>query len=191
MYVPLPLSLSLSLEDCLYGRSTLQSIKLHQIQLRPGLLVDDVEKNRVHHHVAVHVYPKPVGPPQHLGRTGDIDRGIERHLPVRHVGQDTGSVVGELDPVEAGREVEEAAGAGGLRAGVDLSGAEEGAVVEDGHGGGGVLDGDDVGVGDVDGEDELHVEGGDVELEGGEADGDEVEGGVLGSSDEDRGRCCG
>lgn len=42
------------------------------------------------------------------------------------------------------------------------------------------MDGCDVGVGDVDVEDEVGVENWEVELEGGEIDGDEVEGWVLG-----------
>lgn len=42
------------------------------------------------------------------------------------------------------------------------------------------MNGDDVGVGDVDCQKELGVEGGEVELEGGEADGDEMEGRILG-----------
>lgn len=44
-----------------------------------------------------------------------------------------------------------------LWAGFHLGGVEQGAFVEDGHGDGEVVDGYDVGVGDVDGEDELDV----------------------------------
>lgn len=79
-------------------------------------------------------------------------------------------MVSELDSVESSREAEQLAGACGLGAGLDLCGAEQGTVVEDGHGGGGVVDGDDVWVSDVDGEDELGVEDGEVELEGVKAD---------------------
>ena len=135
------------------------------LQLRLVLLFHDVKKQRINGYVTVHVHHELMIPPQDLGGAGDVDGGVEHHLPLGDVGDEAGGVVGELEAVEAGGEAEELAGLGGLGAGQDVSGAEEGAFVEDGHGGGGVVDGSDVGVGDVDGEDEVGVEEGEVELE--------------------------
>lgn len=89
-------------------------------------------------------------------------------------------MVSQLEPVEPSGKSQDLAGLGRLGAGVYLGGAEVRAVVEDRHGGGGVVDRRHVGVGDVYGEDELGVQDWEVKLEGGEVDGDEVEGWVLG-----------
>ena len=104
-------------------------------------------------------------PPQHLRGTTDIHSRVQHHLAPRHVSQELDGVVSELHAVEPSREAEQLARLRTLGAGLDLGGAQQGAVVEDGHGGGGVVDGHDVGVGDVDGEDELDVEDWEVELE--------------------------
>jgi len=92
------------------------------------------------------------------------------------VGEDGAGAVRELDAVEARREVEQAARGGGLLAGVEAGGAEVRAAVEDGDGGGPVADRHDVGVGGVHGEGEADVQRRRrAEVEGGQADGDELE----------------
>lgn len=140
------------------------------IQLGLVFLINDVKKQRINGDVTVHVDHKLVLPPQNFGRTSNIHSGVEHHLALAHVGDKAGGVVGQLEPVEPSREAEQLAGLGGLRAGVDVSRAEERAFVEDGHSGGGVVNGGDVGVGDVDGEHDVGVEDRDVELERGEVD---------------------
>lgn len=139
--------------------------------------------------MTIHVHLEFMVPPQHLGGPPNIHRRVQHHLPPRHVGEELLSVVGQLEAAEPSWEAEHLAGPRRLRAGLDRSRSEERAGVEDRHLGVGVVDGGDVGVSDVDGEDHLGVEGGEVELEGGEFDGDEVEGGVagLGRDDERRG----
>lgn len=118
-------------------------------------------------------------PPHHLGGAADIHRRVQHHFPPPHIRREFPGVVGHLGPAKPSWKPKQLAGAGRLAAGPDGGRTDERAGVEDGHGRVGVLDGDDVGVGDVDGEDHLGVEGGEVELEGGEVDGDEVESGVA------------
>lgn len=151
------------------------------------LLVDDVEEDGVDDDTAVDVDTEAVRPPEDLGGAGDVNGGVEGHLTAGGVGEESRDVVGELEAVKAGREVEELAGHGGLGAGVEEGGAEVGAGVKYGDDGGSVVDGDEVGVGDVDGEGEVDVEEGEVEAEGGEGDGDEVEGGVSWPTEDDDG----
>lgn len=120
-------------------------------------LINHIKEHRINGNMTVHVDLKPVIPPQYLRRTLDIHFGFKQHLSLRDVGKELSSVVGQLEPVEPSRDVEQLAGAGRLGSGLDGSGAEERALVEDGHGGGGVLDGSDVGIDDVYGQDELGV----------------------------------
>ena len=149
-----------------------------EVELHLGvvLLLDDVEEDGVDDDVAVDADGEAAGPEGHGGLAGDLDGGVELHVAARGVGEDGAGVVRQLDGGEAGWEVEQAAGGGRLRAGVEVGGAEVGAAVEDGDGGGAVADGDDVGVGGVDGEGEADVQRRRrPEVEGGEADGDELE----------------
>ncbi|GMN60181.1 hypothetical protein TIFTF001_029270 [Ficus carica] len=129
--------------------------------------------------MAVHVDPELVVPPQDPRRAADIHGGVEQHLSLGHVGEEPSPVVSQPETVEPGRQPQELARPRRLGAGLDVGRAEELALVEDGHGGGGVMDGGDVGIGDVDGQDELGVEDWEVELEGGEVDGNQMESGVL------------
>lgn len=153
-----------------------------ELGLRVALLLDDVEVDGVDDDVALDVDAEGVSPEEDPRRADDVDGGAERHLPAGGGGEQRLGVVGELEAGEARGEAEDAARGGLQRAGQDLGGAEQGAVVEDGEGRRRVADGGGVGVGDMDGEDELHVQQGEIELEGGELDGDQVEGGVPGSA---------
>lgn len=140
------------------------------------LLLDHIQEHRIDGHAAPNSGPKTVGPPQDASRAVDFNRGIEPHLPLGDVGQEPPGVVRQqLHPVEPGRHPHELARARPLGAGGELGCAEESAVVEDGNGGGAVGDGGGVGVGDVNGEGELGVQEGEVEGEGGEADGYQLE----------------
>lgn len=125
--------------------------------------------------MTVHVHPEALVPPENLSRAFDIHGGVEHHFAAPHVLHELLGVLGELVPLEASREAEQLAGARRLGAGLDVGGAEERSGVEDGHLRGGVLDRGDVRVGDVDGEDDVSVHDGEIGLEGGEIDGDEVE----------------
>ncbi|KAM1100282.1 hypothetical protein FF1_006721 [Malus domestica] len=154
-------------------------MKKTNLHLRLIFLINNIKKNRINGQVTIHVDLKLVVPPQNPCRTDNIHSGVQHHLPPRRVGNKASGVVGHLEAVEASWKEDLLGGLGGLRACLDLGGTEEGALVEDGHGGGGVVDGGDVGVGDLDGEDELGVEEWEVELEGGQLDGHDVEGGVL------------
>lgn len=115
-------------------------------------------------------------PEQDGGLAYDLHGGVQLHVPARDVGEDGSRMVRETHGVEPGREVEQAARGGRLPAGVELRGAEALAAVEDGDSGGAVAHGDDVGVGGVDGEGEADVQRRRrPEVEGGQADGDELE----------------
>lgn len=120
-------------------------------------LINNIKKNRIDGDMAIHVYLELMVPPNDLSGAGNIDGSIKDHFAARDVMEEARGVVGELERVEASGEAEELAGARGLGAGLDLSGAEEGALVEDGHGRGGVVDWCDVWVGDVDCEKNLCV----------------------------------
>jgi len=122
------------------------------------LLINDVEKDGINGDVAVDVDLEVMVPPHDLGDAGDVDGSVEHHLAARDVLEEALGVVRELERVETGGKAEELAGAWRLRAGLNLSRAEERTLVEDGHGGGGVMDGSNVGVSDVDGEEKLCVE---------------------------------
>ncbi|KAA8549883.1 hypothetical protein F0562_001567 [Nyssa sinensis] len=104
--------------------------------------------------MTIHVDLKLVFPQKHLGRALNIHRSLQSHLSPPHVGEELREVMGQLEPAEPSREVEDLAGAWRLGAGADLSRTEEAAGVEDGHLGGGVVDGDGVGVGDVYGQED-------------------------------------
>eukprot|EP00262_Sarcandra_glabra_P003200 TRINITY_DN1376_c0_g1_i7.p2 TRINITY_DN1376_c0_g1~~TRINITY_DN1376_c0_g1_i7.p2 ORF type:complete len:147 (-),score=14.12 TRINITY_DN1376_c0_g1_i7:213-653(-) len=140
---------------------TLEATNLHssneEFQLRLVFLLDNVEVYRINGNSAVHVDLELVDPPKHLRRTCNVHGGVEDHLPSSHVGEEPSAVVSQLDSGEPSRELKDLARFRRLRAGEDLGGAEERAVVEDRHGGGGVFDGCDVGVSDVDGQDEFDV----------------------------------
>lgn len=126
--------------------------------------------------MAVDADGEGAGPEEHGRLAGDLDGGVELHVAARDVGEDGARAVRELDAVEARREVEQAAGGGGLPAGVEVRRAEVRAAVGDGDGGGPVAHGHHVGVGGVHGEGEPDVQRGRrPEVEGGQADGDELE----------------
>ncbi|KAJ4978501.1 hypothetical protein NE237_009281 [Protea cynaroides] len=148
-----------------------------KIELGFVLLVDDFKEDGIDDDVAVHVDVETVGPPEQPGRAAYVDGGVQDHLPSGYVGEEAGGVVrDEFEAVEPCRESEQLARLGGLGAGVDLGGAYQGAVVDDGHDGRRVLDGDKVGIRVVDSEDELGVDYGEVEFEGVEGNGDQMEG---------------
>lgn len=107
--------------------------------------------------MTIDVHLKGMIPPHNLSGAGNINGSIKHHLAAGDIVDEARGVVCKLERVEASGEAEELAGARGLGAGLDLSGAEEGAVVEDGHGSGGVVDGNDVRVSDVDSEEKLSV----------------------------------
>lgn len=164
-------------------------LSIENLHLRLAILINHIKKHRIDDDVAVHVYLEPLSPPtpQHLGLPLDIHGGLQLHLSARHVSRELGGAPRELLPLEASRQAQDPAGVGALRAGVHPRRAEQRALVEDGHGGGAVLDGDDVGVADVHGEDEIGVERrGEVDPEGGELDGGQVEGGVPGTANHHR-----
>ncbi|KAL4318507.1 hypothetical protein GQ457_18G006220 [Hibiscus cannabinus] len=98
--------------------------------------------------MTIHVYLKPIFPPQHLRGAADFHLSVKRHFSSRHIREELAGVVSQLHPVQLCRQLQDPAGPWGLRPGFHVSGTEEGSVVEDGHGGGRVVDGGDVGVGD-------------------------------------------
>jgi hypothetical protein len=121
--------------------------------------------------VAVDADGEGAGPEQHRGLAGDLDGRVQLHVAARDIEEEGAGALHELDAVEARREVEQAAGGGGLLAGVEAGGAEVRATVEDGDGRGPVAHGHDVGVGGVHGEGEPDVQRRRrAEVEGGQAD---------------------
>ncbi|WOK94642.1 hypothetical protein Cni_G03347 [Canna indica] len=131
------------------------------------LLVNDLQKDGINEDMALDMDTEAVRPPEDLGGAGYVNRRIKGHFTAGSVGEEAWDVLSELEAIEAGREVEELAGVGGLTAGVEGGGAEVGAGVEDGDGSRSVVDGDQVGICDMDGEGDFDVEEGDVEAKGG------------------------
>lgn len=151
-----------------------------ELHLGAVLLLDDLEEDGVDGDVAVDADGEGPGPEEQGRLAGDLDGGVELHVAARDVGEDGARAVGELDAVEARREVEQAAGGGRLAAGVEARRAEVRAAVEDGHGGGPVPHGHHVGVGGVHRQGEPDVQRRRrTEVEGRQADGDELEPGVT------------
>lgn len=151
-----------------------------ELHLGAVLLLDDIEEDGVDGDVAVDADGEGPRPEQHGGLAGDLDGSVQLHVAARDVGEDGAGAVRELDAVEARREVEQAAGGGGLAAGVEAGRAEERAAVVDGDGGGPVAHGHHVGVGGVHGEGEPDVQRRRrPEVERRQADGDELEPGVT------------
>lgn len=158
-----------------------------ELHLRVVLLLDHLQEDGVDGDVAVDADGEGAWPEQHRGLAGDLDGRVQLHVAARDVGEDSAGAVRELDAVKARREVEQAAWGGGLLAGVEAGGAEVRAAVEDGDGGGPVAHRHDVGVGGVHGEGEADVQRRRrAEVEGGQADGDELEPRVPGTAQHQR-----
>lgn len=139
-----------------------------ELKLRSVFLIKDIKEDGINGEMAVHVDLEFVTPPQHFRKTPNVHTRIQNHLSLGHVGDEPAAVVGQFQAVEPGWKTQNLTRPGLLRTGIDLGRAEEGTLVENGHSGGGVVDGSDVGVGDVDGEDELRIHHRRFELEGSE-----------------------